>query len=364
MQDWSGPEDKILQNCWGVDSKELILAKLPERTWSSIQHRAFRLGLSRRVIDKAWTDREVSVLIKEYGRSVGKDKLLSALPGRSWQAIKNKASLLDLKKIDTTYVPINSGKVVKGDFSVLEGETFRFGIVSDTHFGSKYSQITWLHSFYKILEDRGIKTCFHAGDLSDGNGTHYLGQLHEMHIVGADNLRNFIVDHYPRFKDGKTYAISGWHDLDLYVKEGYDLLENVAKEREDFIYLGQNDATFELGGRKIYLLHPAGGTAYALSYHIQKLVEGFDSGEKPHIAIVGHYHRSEFIPFLRNVCCFQAGNFQWKTPFAIRKKLAWQYGGWLVEMLVSKKTGIISIKTEFIPFYVPIDRDYLNYPER
>ena len=118
-----------------------------------------------------------------------------------------------------------------------------------------------------------------------------------------------------------------------------------------------------LGDRKIYLLHPAGGTAYAISYNIQKLAEGFDSGEKPHIAIVGHYHRAEFIPFLRNICCFQSGNFQWKTPFAIRKKLAWQYGGWIVTMITSP-AGIISITPEFIPFYVPIDRDYLRYPER
>jgi hypothetical protein len=81
------------------------------------------------------------------------------------------------------------------------------------------------------------------------------------------------------------------------------------------------------------------------------------------VAIVGHYHRAEFIPFLRNICCFQAGNFQAQTPFATRHALQWMFGGWIVTMVTSKN-GIISITPEFVPFYVPINRDYLSYLER
>ncbi len=357
MSDWTKEDEHIVLDLYPTSTKEELLKALPGKTYEAIEHKARRLGVRRQNND-AWTDLELSILIKEYPY-VSKERLMEILPGRLHTSIRNKAATLGIKKAGQTR-PIKTDSIYKGDLSLIEGNKFRFGIVSDTHFGSRYAQITYLHQFYRLLEKREIYTCFHSGDLSDGNGTHYRGQRYEMYLTGADELRDHLVRTYPKFKDGKTYAISGAHDLDLWVQEGYDLLKSVHKEREDLVYLGQHDATFMLGSRKLYLIHPGGGKAYALSYKPQKLVESFSSENKPHLVIIGHYHTAEFIPLLRNVVVVQGGNFQAQTPFATRKNLQWQYGGWIIEMTVDKH-GIASVVAEFIPIYNPITDDWKNF---
>ncbi len=355
---WSAKEDKILKEHYLSAPKQKLLKRLPGRTWESLHHRAFRLGLNRQ-IDNEWNNADLTILIREYTFG-SKEKMQSLLPKHSWGAIRTKASNLGLRQCPPQERPLKGGRIYKADSSILTGNKFQFGIVSDTHFGSKYSQITWLHQFYKILNLRKIRTVFHIGDLSDGNGYHYPGQRFEMHITGADELNKFIIKNYPRLNNGKSYLIAGQHDLDLWTQEGHDLLENVCEKRKDMVYLSQHDAYFNLGDRIIYLLHPAGGTAYALSYKPQKLIESFASENKPHIVIIGHYHKAEYIPMLRNIYLFQAGCFQAQTPFAVKKNIQFHYGGWIIEMTVNDR-GISDIKTEFVPFYKPIIDDYKNF---
>ena len=355
---WTDEEIEILKKHYLSTSKEILRKLLPNKTQEAIEHKAFRLGLYKINPDK-WTDEELANLIHLWPNA-SKDIIQRELSTHSWIAIKRKASILGLKKILPQERPILSGKQYKSNLLIKTGERIQFGIVSDTHYGSKYAQISWLHEIYKLFNKREVEIVFHAGDLTDGNGSHYPGQRFEMHITGADNLKNFTIKNYPYLQSGKTYIIAGWHDLDLWTREGYDILDKICQGRKDLVYLGQNDAYWILGGRKIYIIHPGGGTAYALSYRPQKLVESFASENKPHIIIIGHYHKAEFIPVLRNVYIFQASCFQYQTPYAIRHNLQWHYGGWLVEMLITKQ-GISDIKTEFIPFYKPVIDDYRNY---
>ena len=60
-------------------------------------------------------------------------------------------------------------------------------------------------------------------------------------------------------------------------------------------YLGRDCAIIMLTPNcSLELRHPWDGTAYALSYKIQKMVESMGGGEKPNILAVGHYHKSEY----------------------------------------------------------------------
>lgn len=359
--DWSREEDSRLVDHWGRTSREVLTKLFPKRTWTALQKRAHRLGVHRDV--NRWLDNELSTLISLWSSGASRDTIQEAIPNRGWSSIKTKACLLGLQRIKRER-PITPGKIVS-DISI-RGNKFKFGIVSDTHYGSKNAQITYLHQFYDVCQKEGCETIFHAGDLSEGSGKHYRGQQFEMHINGADNLKKFIVEHYPKYK-GKTRVVAGWHDLDLWTEAGYDLLKEVEAERPDIQYLGQSTATYDFHGRQFEIMHPSGGTAYALSYKVQKLVEGFSSENKPHILIVGHFHKAEFIPSLRNVFVFQAGCFQSQTPFAKRKNLLFQCGGWIVEMGLRQdggRNGDLSISymdTQFIPFYKPIVEDYKNF---
>ena len=62
---------------------------------------------------------------------------------------------------------------------------------------------------------------------------------------------------------------------------------------EDYAHLHVKSRTGAI--IKIMLMHPGGGTAYALSYRAQKIVQALPGGQKPDILAIGHYHKAEFI---------------------------------------------------------------------
>ena len=117
--------------------------------------------------------------------------------------------------------------------------------------------------------------------------------------------------------------------------------ENVAKLRPDWKYIGPDigDITFKINDDydfKLRLIHPSGGTAYALSYHPQKLIEKMTYEEKPDLIAIGHYHKAEFIPNYCGISCIQSGCFQKQTPYMATKGLHAMVGGWIVEVYVQK----------------------------
>jgi hypothetical protein len=129
------------------------------------------------------------------------------------------------------------------------------------------------------------------------------------------------------------------------------MIEQAVPEYE---FLGEDQArvqfetpngTFTLG-----LLHPGGGSSYALSYRPQKIIESLEGGSKPNMLAIGHHHKAEMLPSYRNVCGVQVGTFERQTPFMARQGLAAHVGGWVIEVHVGE--GCNRIKGEFVAFYV------------
>jgi predicted phosphodiesterase len=235
----------------------------------------------------------------------------------------------------------------------FDGNSVKFAVVSDTHLGSKYQNITYLKKFYAYAKQTGCQFVLHAGDIVDGNGV-YKGQEFETFLHGFDETVQYAVKNYPNGLP--TYFITGNHCLSWFNKGGADIGEAIAKRRPDLIYLGQYGAYVMINKVKVYIMHPLGSPAYALSYKIQKLIEGFSSENKPNVLIVGHYH-SSFQALVRNVFCMHPASFQGQSPFLRRLAIFPVIGGYIIEMGIDKK-GISSFKTEFIPFYQPLQNDY------
>ena len=90
-------------------------------------------------------------------------------------------------------------------------------------------------------------------------------------------------------------------------------------------------------------------SSYATSYSSQKYVESLQSGEKPRIVFVGHFHKYD-VNYPREVFMVQVGAFQDQTPFMRKKRIHSQIGGIIAEFHTCN--GIINrFKHEFIPFY-------------
>lgn len=238
----------------------------------------------------------------------------------------------------------------------VKGNVVRFGVISDTHLGSKYCQISFLRWFYTHLKKHNAEFVLHAGDITDGIGI-YRGQEFEVHAHGHQEQLEFAVNNYPNGLP--TYFISGNHDLGAFERGGADIGKDIASQREDLIYLGQLGAYVYINHAKVYLVHGMGIPAYALSYKAQKMVEAFSTENKPNMLIIGHFHTA-FQAFIRNIWAMHAGGFQGQTPFLRRKAIFPVIGGYFVEIETDKK-GIGKFKFEFIPMYKPKSNDWKGY---
>lgn len=236
----------------------------------------------------------------------------------------------------------------------------KFAIIGDTQLGSKYAQISHLKSFYELCAFEGIKDVYHTGDVTDGLKMHS-GHEYELYKTSADDMVRDVIDNYPRIEGITTYFITGNHDASIYKQVGYDIGNTIAEKRPDMKYLGRDCALIFLTPNcKLELRHPWDGTAYALSYKPQKIIEAMESDSKPNILAIGHYHKAEYL-FYRNVHCLQTGCFQGQTPYTRGKGISVHMGGWIVTIHVDKNGTITRFGSEFVPYYSSIKDDYKQY---
>ena len=236
----------------------------------------------------------------------------------------------------------------------------KFAIIGDTQFGSKYTQITHLKNFYELCASEGIKDVYHTGDVTDGLKMRS-GHEYELYKTSADDMVQDVIENYPRIEGITTHFITGNHDASIYKQVGYDIGNTITEKRPDMKYLGRDCALIFLTPNcKLELRHPWDGTAYALSYKPQKMIEAMESDSKPNILAIGHYHKAEYL-FYRNVHCLQTGCFQAQTPYTRGKGISVHMGGWIVTIHVDKNGTITRFGSEFVPYYSSIKDDYKQY---
>ena len=243
---------------------------------------------------------------------------------------------------------------------VWDGTTeIKVAVIGDTHFGSKYTQFKHLNNFYDICKAEGIKDVYHVGDLTDGLKMRP-GHEYELYVTSADDMIDDVVEKYPKRDGIITHFVTGNHDASIYKHVGYDIGKTISARRDDMDYLGRDCTVINLTDKcTLELRHPWDGTAYALSYKPQKMIEAMESDSKPNILAIGHYHKAEYL-FYRNVHAIQTGCFQGQTPFTRGKGIAVNIGGWIITVKVNEDGHIKSITPQFIPYYKSITDDYKN----
>ena len=122
-------------------------------------------------------------------------------------------------------------------------KVFKYGVISDTHMGSKSQQQTFLNYLYDRFAFEGIKSVLHAGDITEGYGMRK-GHEYEVFLHGADEFIQYVIDTYPFRDDMETYFITGNHDHSFIKSAGLNIGNIIGKSREDMKYLGANVARF------------------------------------------------------------------------------------------------------------------------
>jgi predicted phosphodiesterase len=244
----------------------------------------------------------------------------------------------------------------------FHGDHFKVGCISCTHFGSRYQQLTALREFYKVCGERGIDTVLHTGDAIDGDGSVYPGQIYEMFQQGADPQRDYMIENYPREKGITTKIIGGNHCNSFVKSSNANVLEAVAKARDDIEYLGEYgafvDFTVKESEIRFYLMHGGGASnPYARSYRMQKVIENFTPENKPHVLLLGHWHVACHLPQYRNVEGFLMGAFQAQTPHLKRLGI-WPSTTALILEIYPDDKGIAQVHTDWLHWHIQRDKDY------
>lgn len=258
--------------------------------------------------------------------------------------------------IETAIEPGNRISVNSKDF--FDGQWFKFGVLGDTHLYSRYARLDVLNCLYDLYEKEGINTVWHTGNIVDGEC-----RFNKFDLVGPGGIgrqAEYLANNYPKRDGIVTKFITGEDHEGWWIqREGLNVgryLEMAAQDagRSDLEWIGHVEADISLKAPKgqawMRVMHPGGGSAYAISYTEQKIVESFQGGEKPHILFAGHYHKfNQGYP--REVHTVQTGCCQDQTPFLRRLKIQVHVGGTIVRYHQADTGEINRFGVEWIPFY-------------
>jgi len=248
---------------------------------------------------------------------------------------------------------------------------FIIGIISDTHFGSKYAQITNLHRCIEEMYHDGVRQVLFCGDLTAGDKI-YRGQIHDVVTPSGPEQAALAIAYLPQH-DGLTYyMIGGNHDFAFIKENGYNVVRDVASQRADIIYMGFDLADVPmLPGTDARLWHPMGGVPYAYSYKMQKHVEEMAFAElqkvverqhSPAVRVLfaGHLHIRVLFD-AGPIVCAQVPCFEGQTPYLKRKGKTPVIGGFIYEFKMTSDGQLLEDWPRRKNF-AEIPNDYLNYP--
>jgi len=248
------------------------------------------------------------------------------------------------------------------------GKPIAFGILSDTHLCSTRQRLDMIEQAFSEFKRQGVKDVYVPGNMLDG----YLERINggEVYLRNVTDQCVYMADHWPQMSGITTHFITGdchegWYAKNVGLNVGHHMEDEARRHgRDDIKYLGHMEADIELvrgSGRSVMrLFHPGGGSSYAQSYKAQKIVESYQGGEKPHILILGHFHKLGFF-YPRGVVCLLAGCAQDQTQFMRKKHIEAHVGFSILRVQLDATGGIASATPTIYPFY---DRQYhLNLGE-
>jgi predicted phosphodiesterase len=243
------------------------------------------------------------------------------------------------------------------DLGRLEGrDRIRFGVVSCTHFGSKYQQVTALHEFAAYCKEQGVDYLIHGGDVEDGPTSRHKNP-HEVWLHEFDSIVDYVVEQGLPDVGIPWKMISGNHDDWWLLDGGGDICKAIAEQRDDVEYLGRSQGYLKLGRLLVKVIHINAGSSYAYSYKLQKHIESLAGGQKPHVVLMGNFHKFCAV-YYRNTFGIQLPAFQTQTQWMRTKSLVSEVGGVIVDVGLDAKGMAPISKLEVVYTYEPRENDW------
>lgn len=231
----------------------------------------------------------------------------------------------------------------------------KFLVTGDWHVGNKEYDPALLKYAVDRANVEKVDFWLVGGDLFDGWYQNRPASIFEQNAIGLDQQLKMILKGMKPIQQ-PVYFITANHEYNTFMRgagiEVGHYLESKLKDQDNESYfLGNGEGTVMVNGKtKVDMLHPDGGTAYALSYRPQKILEALEGGKKPKLLTIHHFHKAEYL-FYRNVHALQAGTMCGQTKFMKGKNISAHKGFWIVDMYTKDNGQIDSISPIFYPSY-------------
>lgn len=243
------------------------------------------------------------------------------------------------------------GRILPGQQRVpivdFGGESVTLGFLTDPHIGSIYFQPEWLEAAFREFDKEEVQFAVCAGDLTDGMSNRP-DHIYELTHIGYEKQKAYAVEMW-RPWDRPVYMISGNHDRFFIKSSGANIVADVCAELPNAEFLGHDEGDTSVNGITIKTWHGEDGNSYAVSYRLQKIVEAFTGGEKPHILLVGHTHKQANM-FERHIHIFSGGCMSRQSRWMRSKRIAAHTGFWIIKFWANKGS-VSKIQSTWYPFY-------------
>jgi biotin operon repressor len=228
-----------------------------------------------------------------------------------------------------------------------QDNTFVLGAMGDLHAGSRYCRWDARADLVARCEARGAQAIIDTGNWIDGEASF---NRYDLEAVGLAAQCKLLAERHPKTKL-PIYAVAGddhegWYEGREGIDVGWYAEKTMREAGHDWTDLGYMESHVRLvnanSGKSAIaaVVHPGGGSAYALSYRPQKIIESYEGGEKPAVVFFGHYHKLD-AGNIRNVWYGQTACCQDQTPFMRKKSIEAHVGGLIATLEQDPRTGAI-----------------------
>lgn len=307
-------------------------------------------------------------LISESGLSLEEQKLLEALV-KGTQKVPNLAAKLDMNsrkvfdiarklrhkgyaiQIHETSERIalaREGQVLPGFISIEDAaREFTFLVIAEPRFGSKQAQISTLHWIYKNIVDAENVQFVAAVGLVAGRPTPSMGM--DIHKLTSRAQIDYVANNFPHSAKGcKTYVISGLREQSWKTKTGLEVARAICSGRDDLVYAGELERTFNVRGVLIKVMEPwDDNSPRGKSYGVQKNAQNISDNPFPNLIIYAGTHVASYLPaYVNGAGIVTVPSLHQQMTRQRKKAIAPQIGCTLVKLFFDKDWKLESVKVD------------------
>jgi len=279
------------------------------------------------------------------------------------QIRKDGINIVTKKHDDDIYL-LNLGekenkKQNETSFKTDESREFKFVAISDTRIGSKSQQLSILNDIYEKANELGYNTVIHCGNITEGLYPANHDYADSTFLDDSQIQVDYIIKNYPKYKNIKTYFITGTKDLKHLKQNNISIGRRINNARNDLIYLGQNSCNIKIDNTNMKVLNSKLAKTYTVSYRIQQQIDSFRSEDKPDILLLGGLLQMEKLTH-RGVAAMSIPSVCATTEEMNEKRHANTIGAWYITVKTNEKGKLESIKAFDSVYYTTDKDDYKN----